>query len=176
MENLHHQEQHKFYRSNLFENRFLEPIDAEYEMPIDTGKPSSPFIARPKILLVEDSLMLQTLHIEMLSLIGCKVDLAEDGHEAVAMASKKAYDVIFMDVGLPRMDGITATKAIRSQELKYHRNVIIALTTHSIEIEKECRDAGIDDFYPKPIHADMLMNILKFWLPDLLIRNYGSLN
>jgi CheY-like chemotaxis protein len=172
VKNFNHQEAHNFYHPSLFENQFPEIVDMDDENCIGTGKNASIFIASPKVLLVEDNLMIQTLHMEMLSLMGCKVDLAEDGHEAMAMANQKAYDVIFMDIGLPKMDGIAATKAIRTQEPKHHRSVIVALTTYSNEIEKACRDAGIDDFYTKPIKKEMLTNILTYWLSDLRSKNF----
>jgi CheY-like chemotaxis protein len=176
MKHVNHQEKQKFYHSNVFpklvtyENQFPE-IDSGDETTHHKGKKLKLFISPPKILLVEDNLMLQTVFEDMLSFLGCKIDIAEDGYEAVAMANKKIYDVIFMDIGLPRLDGIGATKAIRSQELRQHRNIIVALTAYGDAVAKECEEAGVNDFYTKPVLLDDLTRILKHWLPHLLIPN-----
>jgi CheY-like chemotaxis protein len=181
MKNLKHQASQKFYNPNIFsklvtyENQFPE-IDAGHEITPRKKKKLKLFISQPQVLLVEDSLMLQSVFEDMLNFLGCRVDIAEDGYEAVTMANKKTYDVIFMDIGLPRLDGIGATKIIRNQEPRQHRNIIVALTAYGDTVAKECEDAGVNDFYTKPVLLDDLKRILTYWLPHLVNPTTSSLN
>jgi CheY-like chemotaxis protein len=176
MKHINHQAKQKLYQANVFpklftfEDQFPE-IDAGREIISHKGKKPALFIRAPKILLVEDNLMLQTVFDEMLSFLGCKIDIADDGYEAVAMANQKTYDVIFMDIGLPRLNGIGATKIIRSQEPSQYHNIIVALTAYGDAVAKECEEAGVNDFYTKPVLLDDLTRILKHWLPHLLVPN-----
>ena len=149
----------------------LQNITTYEDQFSETTSGNNIFTTPPKILFVEDNLMLQNIFTEMLNLLGCKVYIAEDGYEAVSMANKKAYDLIFMDIGLPKLNGIEATKSIRSQEPSQHRNIIVALTAYGNSVAKKCEAAGINDFYTKPVLIDDLTRILRYWLPHLLSPN-----
>jgi CheY-like chemotaxis protein len=89
--------------------------------------------------------------------------LATDGKTAIELAEKNAYDLIFMDVGLPMMDGLDVTKEIR--KLKAHCNTpIIAVTAHAFETDiQRCRDASMNDVLIKPITIAALKNVLSTW-------------
>jgi CheY-like chemotaxis protein len=92
---------------------------------------------------------------------GCIVDLAQNGQEAIEMVAKNEYDLVFMDVQMPVMDGITATKYIREHETK-HRVPIVAMTAHAMMKDRErCIAAGMDDHLAKPIRAKMLRTTLE---------------
>jgi two-component system sensor histidine kinase BarA len=134
-------------------------------------KTSKFFVTPPKVLVVEDNLMLQTVFTEMLHNIGCKVDIADDGYEAITMSSKKNYDLIFMDISLPKLDGLAATKIIRSKETDKKRNIIIAISACGDLLEKGCLEGGMDDVYVKPVLLDGFIRILTHWLPHLLLPN-----
>lgn len=112
------------------------------------------------VLLVEDEPIVQMVVTAMLKKFSCQVDLAMTGQEALAKASYH-YDLILMDLGLPDMRGSEVTAKIRQIERDQHMP-IIAVSGYSIsEIEKECKDAGVDAIYNKPLSLDNLQQILK---------------
>jgi len=115
-----------------------------------------------KILVAEDNLVNQKLTLKVLSKLGFEATLAENGKIAVEMASQQQYDIILMDVQMPEIDGLEATKLIR-QTIKI-QPVIIAMTANAmIEDRKECLDAGMDDFLSKPVKLEEIMNMLAKW-------------
>lgn len=113
-----------------------------------------------KILLVDDNKVNQRLAILTFGLIGLKCNVASDGNEAFEMFQQKEYDLIFMDLQMPVMDGIESTKLIRAFEKDsetLHRAKIIALTgSELIENKETCLEVGMDDFIEKPIRAEKL--------------------
>ena len=104
-----------------------------------------------KVLLAEDNPVNQIVAVKMLEKLGCKVDLARDGAEVVAMAERARYDVIFMDVQMPVFDGLEATRRIRARgHGKMAR--IVAMTANAMSGDRErCLAAGMDDYLAKPI-------------------------
>lgn len=133
------------------------------EKTIESSKPES--LARKlAILLVEDDLIVQKVHKMMLEKLGCSVDIASNGEEAVTMA-KHPYDLIFMDVGLPHMSGLEATKKIRQQAGKHKHIPIVAMTAYVHEEDKNnCLAAGMDDVATKPISPEGLKQLLDQWV------------
>jgi len=117
------------------------------------------------ILLVEDDLINQEVARELLSIdAGLQVDLAEDGEEAVAMASTKAYDLILMDMQMPRLDGLGATRLIR-QHPDRQGVPILAMTANAFEDDRQkCYDAGMNDFISKPVDPNTLFRKILAWL------------
>jgi CheY-like chemotaxis protein len=121
-------------------------------------------LAGMKILIVEDSEDTQVLFSRVLSLSGASVDIAENGHEGIAMATSNAYDVVLMDIQMPVMDGHQASKALRT--LGY-QGAIIALTAHAMNEERDrARDSGFTDFLSKPVQRDLLIDMLKKFVPN----------
>jgi signal transduction histidine kinase/CheY-like chemotaxis protein len=123
---------------------------------------------RGRILLVEDNAVNQEVTKEMLKMMGCCVDVAEDGAEAVDAVKEKAYDLLLMDCHMPVMDGFEATAVIRRKEAgdpaKTHLP-IVALTADAVEGDRErCLAAGMDDYLAKPFTQDDLYSILEKWL------------
>jgi signal transduction histidine kinase/ActR/RegA family two-component response regulator len=120
---------------------------------------------KPKLLLlVEDNRINQKLAMVLLTKLGYTVDLAENGLEAVYAAATKQYAIILMDMQMPVMGGIEATRQIRSVDGPNIRTRIIALTANAMESDNEaCRAAGMDDFITKPIDRDMLVACLARW-------------
>ena len=132
-----------------------------------------------RILLVEDyptNQIIAKLHLEN---AGYQVDLAEDGRQAVAAFKRRHYDLIFMDVQMPVMDGYQATKAIRELESSlssgdadnamkpFPRVPIIAMTAHAMSENKAlCLEAGMDDFQPKPFTKKALLSMVSKWLNE----------
>ncbi|MGB0910155.1 MAG: response regulator, partial [Nitrospirales bacterium] len=139
---------------------------------------------RGHLLLAEDNLVNQKVAIKMLHKLGYRVDVVMNGREAADAVTRLAYDVILMDCQMPEMDGIQATREIRTWEqveaknkkleetqhtsrtlsLTPHRIPIIALTANAMSGDRErCIDAGMDDFMPKPISLELLEKTLGKW-------------
>jgi CheY-like chemotaxis protein len=116
------------------------------------------------VLLVEDNPTNQRLAFYLLKKLGCAVDLASDGHEAVKKASEERYDVVFMDCHMPEMDGLAAAAEIRRAEGSGERVPIIALTASVMEDDRaKCVRAGMDDFLGKPVTIEELAAALQRW-------------
>ncbi len=118
-----------------------------------------------KILLVEDAKLAQKVASIVLANIGCEVHVVANGKEAVKLVTENQYDLIFMDLGLPDIDGFSTTEAIRNAELKTYPEQhipIIALTTHEGEhVEITCLDTKMDDFLVKPLTEETAQQMLK---------------
>lgn len=110
-----------------------------------------------KILVADDLDMNQAMMVMMLDKIGHTADVADNGREAFEMQSKNNYDLIFMDWEMPEMDGVEATKRIRSEAKSEHTPWIIALTANASATHKEqCIKAGMNDYLSKPVGIDQI--------------------
>ncbi len=113
-----------------------------------------------KVLLVEDNAVNRMLALRHLGRLGCRVDVAENGAEAVRAAATNSYDIIFMDMQMPVMDGLDATRKIRSAETG-RRVPIIALTANALETDRrECLNAGMNGFLSKPYRKEVFAETL----------------
>ena len=117
-----------------------------------------------RILLVEDDPVNQEVAIELLSETGLEIELAGNGRIALDKASNSAYALILMDMQMPEMGGLEATRLIR--ELPAHRlTPIIAMTANAFDEDKErCLAAGMNDFVAKPVEPERLFTTLARWL------------
>jgi len=121
---------------------------------------------KSRILVVEDSPIAASVITHMLSQMDCIVDLAEEGNAAIQFAKHTQYDLIFMDIGLPEMDGYETTKRIRQNESKKAHVPIIVLTAHdSEENRKYCIDIGINAVLTKPLVQEKAEDILNAFIP-----------
>jgi CheY-like chemotaxis protein/HPt (histidine-containing phosphotransfer) domain-containing protein len=112
-----------------------------------------------EILLVEDDLANQKMTMLMLKKMGHTVALAEDGVEALEMAKTRTYDIILMDIQMPRMGGIEATEKLRQAGV---RTPIVAMTASVMKGEREWfLEAGMDDYIAKPIRRDVVRDTLS---------------
>lgn len=110
------------------------------------------------ILLVDDIDVNRKVASIMLKKLDHEVDLATNGFEAIEALKHKCYDIVFMDIEMPEMDGLEATKIIRQQ--MHSEPKIIVLTAFS-NCRDICLDAGADDFLTKPISIEMLKNAIE---------------
>jgi PAS domain S-box-containing protein len=113
---------------------------------------------KPVILLVDDNHVNQLVASEILRKAGCVVETANNGLEAIEKVKNYTYDLIFMDIQMPQMDGTTATRAIKGLGLP-KRPPIIAMTAYAMEEDREkFLSAGMDDYIAKPIKSEVLIN------------------
>ncbi|MGA7457189.1 MAG: response regulator, partial [Methyloceanibacter sp.] len=116
-----------------------------------------------RVLLVEDNEINQEVAIGLLEDAAIQVDLAENGEIAVRMAQETNYDAVLMDMQMPVMDGIEATRAIRS-DARFQDLPIIAMTANAMAADREkCLKAGMNDHIGKPIDPDELFSVLLRW-------------
>ena len=129
-----------------------------------------------RILVVEDNQVNQMVAVGLLESAGYAADVAEDGLEAVAaMAGDHGYAAVLMDCRMPRMDGFTATRAIRAQERPGVRVPIIAMTASALQGERErCLEAGMDDFLTKPVDAARMQRVMRAWTTDDVAAPVGE--
>ena len=114
---------------------------------------------RFRILLAEDNIINQKVAVQFLEKNGHKVSVANNGQEILQTLRKDRFDLILMDVQMPKMDGFEATASIREKEIKTGFHIpIIAMTAHALKGDRErCLDAGMDDYIAKPLKAEELM-------------------
>jgi CheY-like chemotaxis protein len=115
-----------------------------------------------KILLVEDNPVNQMLARRMLEKLGYAPDLAADGRMAVEVARTGHYDLVFMDVLMPEMNGLEATHRIVDGRERWDRPVVIAMTANAMDGDREkCLAAGMDDYVSKPMRMDDLRRVIQ---------------
>ncbi len=116
-----------------------------------------------RVLLVEDNPVNQRVASHLLRRLGCRVDIAGNGVEAVERCEAVQYDVVFMDCQMPRMDGYAATERIR--QLRRNAGVpIVAMTANTFEEDRQrCFDVGMDEYVSKPISREDLAQVLERW-------------
>ena len=170
---------------NILDNKIKEQINHYLELPIYGSKIYNILVEnsdihknvikksivsqkfRGKILVAEDNINNQKLIEILLSKIGVKTVIVSNGEESVESYKKDKYDLILMDINMPIMDGVTATKIIKDLEKDNYKIPIIALTANSIAGDKErYLSQGMNDYLSKPIEFNKLVNILDKYLEN----------
>ena len=114
-----------------------------------------------RILLAEDNVVNQKLALRLLQQMGYRADLASNGIEAIESVERQAYDVVLMDVQMPEMDGLEASRRIAAKWPAAERPRIVAMTANAMQGDREmCLAAGMDDYITKPIRVDQLVEAL----------------
>ncbi len=114
-----------------------------------------------RILLAEDNAVNQKLALRLLSQMGYRADVAANGLEAIQAVDRQTYDVVLMDVQMPEMDGLEATRQICARWEADKRPRIVAMTANAMQGDREmCLEAGMDDYLSKPIRVEELVSAL----------------
>ena len=122
-----------------------------------------------RILLAEDNPANQMVIKSILEFANLQVDIAADGYEALEAVRSLPYDIVLMDISMPEMDGMTATKAIRKLSSAARNIPIIALTAHTLNGDKErFIEAGMNDYLSKPINRAATLNCIARWTDNLV--------
>jgi CheY-like chemotaxis protein/HPt (histidine-containing phosphotransfer) domain-containing protein len=118
--------------------------------------------------LAEDNISNQEVAVGILKKLGLRVESVANGAEAVKALETIPYDLVLMDVQMPEMDGLEATRQIRNPQsaVRNHQIPIIAMTAHAMKGDREkCLEAGMNDYVSKPVSAQALADVLDKWLP-----------
>ena len=115
-----------------------------------------------RILLAEDNVVNQKLALRLLQQMGYRADLAANGLEAIECIGRQVYDVVLMDVQMPELDGLEASRRIAARVPLNERPRIVAMTANAMQGDREaCLAAGMDDYITKPIRVDRLVEALS---------------
>jgi PAS domain S-box-containing protein len=126
------------------------------------------------VLLVDDSAANLAVGKALLEKLGCTVETADDGRAAIELAARQRYDIIFMDLAMPRMDGIEATETIRQHQGPNQATPIVALTANAFAEDREnCLSRGMTDFIAKPIDRVELKGIVNRYSPQAITPTLG---
>jgi len=144
-------------------------LEALHEGPMDTSVGGSGSLDGGKacrrglrVLVAEDNSVNRVVVGAMLKKIGCIVEFAENGAEAVAKARLNAYDLIFMDCLMPEMDGWSATLEIRRRD---SRTPVVAITANATADDRtRCMKVGMNDYLSKPLRSAELVRVLERWV------------
>ena len=128
-----------------------------------------------RLLLVDDNIINQKVAVRLLKQLGYSADIANNGLEAIQAVEQKPYDVVFMDVQMPGLDGLEATRRIRARQAEAtpppalaKKLVIIAMTANAMSGDREkCVAAGMDDYVPKPVRPDVLQQMVERYGPTV---------
>ncbi|TVO68137.1 PAS domain S-box protein [Denitromonas ohlonensis] len=129
--------------------------------------------AGARLLLVEDEPVNREITLGLLEDTGLQVDVAEDGLAALELAQRTRYDLILMDMQMPRMNGLEATQAIRAAPLN-RDTPILAMTANAFDDDRKiCLSAGMDDFLSKPVYPEVLFETILRWLNRSITHPQG---
>jgi CheY-like chemotaxis protein len=156
----------------LRQSQLFDTLAALFAAPEPAATPTAPAagaareeMARShplRILLAEDNVVNQKLALRLLQQMGYRADLASNGIEAVEAVARQAYDVVLMDVQMPEMDGLEASRQITARWPAGERPRIIAMTANAMQGDREmCLAAGMDDYVTKPIRPQQLTEALQ---------------
>ncbi len=146
-------------------SEFRAPESPQTVPPFDPGKPLG---RSARILLVEDNRVNQIVAVKTLERLGCRIEVAASGIEALRALRCERFDLVFMDVEMPEMDGLEATRLIRAGAVggEVREMPVVAMTAHAIKGDRErFMKAGMTDYVTKPIDPGALAAVLERWIP-----------
>jgi signal transduction histidine kinase/ligand-binding sensor domain-containing protein/ActR/RegA family two-component response regulator len=159
----------------FFTAQFATPVEKK-AVAKNTEYPGASGQTKPgnlRILVAEDNVVNQKLALAMLRKLGHQPVLAENGVQALAKWEAEQFDLILMDVQMPEMDGISATRSIRTRESSTGDHIpIVAMTAHAMSSDRErCLDAGMDGYLSKPVSRNSLIETLAAFHPETFTAN-----
>jgi signal transduction histidine kinase/CheY-like chemotaxis protein len=164
-----------FYFTIYTEAKFSAKAEEEKVLTSETSSDVGEIVNTDniRILVAEDDHINQLVSLKILEKLGFQADVVSDGREAVEAVKSIRYDIIFMDLQMPVMDGYEAAENIREQENeKSDKPVMIAMTGDARPLVREkCFEAGMDDFLPKPVQLKHLQEIISKWLEEVPQHN-----
>ncbi|MDM8551140.1 ATP-binding protein [Desulfobacterales bacterium HSG2] len=122
------------------------------------------FEKQTRILLVEDNIVNQTVALAILKKLGFNADVAGNGSEALDVLKKASYDIVFMDIQMPEMDGLEATRAIRDpdSEVTNPDIPVVAMTAHAMKEDRDrCFEVGMNDYLTKPVQPQKILEVIE---------------
>lgn len=142
----------------------LQRAEAKAEQPLELA-PFPDEVLSLRILLAEDNPVNQKLAMRVLEKQGHHVEVVPNGKLALEALEAKPFDLVLMDVQMPEMDGLTATRLLREKENGSNTRIpVVALTANAMKGDREkCLDAGMDSYVSKPIHVVELLNEVARW-------------
>jgi CheY-like chemotaxis protein len=160
---LHKPVRHRLLRDALFQVIYGETPEYARDRPAASAIGG----LAGHVLLVEDNPVNQKVAQSMLRRIGLTLDIADTGQAALDRCAQGAYDAILMDVQMPVMDGLTATRELRRREAEHNatRVPIIAMTANAMSSDRDaCLGAGMDDYLAKPFNGEQMREVLARWI------------
>jgi PAS domain S-box-containing protein len=142
-----------------------KPQTAQPQTAPRASTPTTKLAPGAHVLLVEDNPVNQQVAMRMLKKLGCAVEVASDGAQALELVTAGSFEIVFMDCQMPRMDGYEASTAIRKAEGARRHTPIVAMTANAMKGDREkCLGAGMDDYIAKPIQRAELERALANWV------------
>lgn len=166
-----------FLKKPIHQTRFLNNLERLFTTDFTPNsnddekvKDTKLFQTDFKVLIAEDNVVNQKVAFRILERMGIRSDIVENGKQAVDAILTDHYDIIFMDMEMPEMDGLEATRIIKKLQLGDRTlPIIIAMTANALQEDRErCFEAGMDDFIAKPISLELTRKMLIKWLADEL--------